>query len=627
MLIKALSDYYGVIEKQGKILDDAYSSVGISYLVSLTEDGKVDGIIDCENARQIKKKNRKGEEVIETKKFPRSMILPKRIESTSVNAYIVDHRPAYIFGLTCKNEALTEDSPNDKTRKSHADFVRKNEEFFRDMKEPICRAFYRFVTEWEPEKETGNEKLAAVSKAFNMAGFAFCLSGHPEILLHESAEVKSLWKEKYKKETEMTLSTMKVGFCQVEGKMLPIPEKHDGIKNTGGSKAFPKIVSRKNPSEQSYGQERSVGSGISDVAMKRYTKALGYLLSDRLHTSRVDDLIIVHWAASGNDMCDAGFMAKAGMETWESRSLLTESTEGTKADDIDNSIGTAMRGASQGVRRVNTDAIVNTLGDETFYVVGLKLNDARISVQFVCKDRFGEIIKNVEAHQNDIRMDENSRDVSIEEIKNQTVSPKVKDKKASTLLMGETLKSILNGTGYPSALYTTVLRRIQTDKDVKPRDEYVRIGILKGYINRKNRILGREETITMAMDEGNTRPPYLCGRLFAVLENIQYQASDTKLNKTIKDTYFSMASRTPGRCFPKLIDLSNHHISKKKLTAAEAERNNILNMFGQNGDYSFPQRLSVEEQGEFIIGYAQQKAAIFERIAKAKQNAEEKADT
>jgi hypothetical protein len=50
-------------------------------------------------------------------------------------------------------------------------------------------------------------------------------------------------------------------------------------------------------------------------------------------------------------------------------------------------------------------------------------------------------------------------------------------------------------------------------------------------------------------------------------------------------------------------------------------------MFGQNGDYSFPQRLSVEEQGEFIIGYAQQKAAIFERIAKAKQDAEEKADT
>ena len=134
MLIKALSDYYGVIEKQGKILDDAYSSVGISYLVSLTEDGKMDGIIDCEDARQIKKKNKKGEEVIETKKFPRSMILPKRIESTSVNAYIVDHRPAYIFGLTCKNEALTEDSSNDKTRKSHADFVRKNEEFFRDMR-------------------------------------------------------------------------------------------------------------------------------------------------------------------------------------------------------------------------------------------------------------------------------------------------------------------------------------------------------------------------------------------------------------------------------------------------------------------------------------------------------------
>lgn len=122
----------------------------------------------------------------------------------------------------------------------------------------------------------------------------------------------------------------------------------------------------------------------------------------------------------------------------------------------------------------------------------------------------------------------------------------------------------------------------------------------------------------MALDTGNTSPPYLCGRLFAVLESIQRQASDVKLNRTIRDAYFDRTSKTPGRYLPKLIALSNHHVDKKNLAAAEAERNGILELFGADGNYNFPQKLSYIEQGEFIIGYAQQKNANIERAKQAK---------
>ena len=48
MLIKALCDYYDVLSKAGQVLPDGYSKVKIHYLISLTEDGKIDEIIDCQ---------------------------------------------------------------------------------------------------------------------------------------------------------------------------------------------------------------------------------------------------------------------------------------------------------------------------------------------------------------------------------------------------------------------------------------------------------------------------------------------------------------------------------------------------------------------------------------------------
>ena len=54
MLIKALCDYYDVLSKAGQVLPDGYSKVKIHYLISLTEDGKIDEIIDCQEIEEAK---------------------------------------------------------------------------------------------------------------------------------------------------------------------------------------------------------------------------------------------------------------------------------------------------------------------------------------------------------------------------------------------------------------------------------------------------------------------------------------------------------------------------------------------------------------------------------------------
>ena len=107
----------------------------------------------------------------------------------------------------------------------------------------------------------------------------------------------------------------------------------------------------------------------------------------------------------------------------------------------------------------------------------------------------------------------------------------------------------------------------------------------------------------MALDLENTNQAYLCGRMFAVLEKLQQDASKNLLNRTIKDSYFSSASSKPAIIFPKLLRLAQTHIPKAKYgNYWNSTIGEITNKLGGE----FPDFLSLTDQGKFIIGYYQQ---------------------
>lgn len=58
MLIKALSDYYDILASKGEITPDGFSKVKIHYKVALTEDGKIDKIIDFRKEGPYKNRKR-----------------------------------------------------------------------------------------------------------------------------------------------------------------------------------------------------------------------------------------------------------------------------------------------------------------------------------------------------------------------------------------------------------------------------------------------------------------------------------------------------------------------------------------------------------------------------------------
>ena len=110
----------------------------------------------------------------------------------------------------------------------------------------------------------------------------------------------------------------------------------------------------------------------------------------------------------------------------------------------------------------------------------------------------------------------------------------------------------------------------------------------------------------MGLNEECSDAAYVLGRLFSVLESIQREANP-EIKSTIRDRYFNSACATPVSIFPILMKLKNSHIKKlerDKAGAKEDYEEMITNLMGKLSDY--PKRLSLEEQGQFILGYYHQ---------------------
>ena len=115
----------------------------------------------------------------------------------------------------------------------------------------------------------------------------------------------------------------------------------------------------------------------------------------------------------------------------------------------------------------------------------------------------------------------------------------------------------------------------------------------------------------MSLDTDNTNTGYRLGRLFAVLEKIQEEASPG-INATIRDRFYSSASSTPVTVFSHLLKLKNHHIAKLENKGRAV---NFEKLVGEIIDdiKDFPAHLSLDDQGRFAVGYYHQRQDFFKK--------------
>src|SRR5262249_30768288 len=136
--------------------------------------------------------------------------------------------------------------------------------------------------------------------------------------------------------------------------------------------------------------------------------------------------------------------------------------------------------------------------------------------------------------------------------------------------------------------------------------------------------------MTAELDAGQEHPAYLCGRLLAVYESLQYSAQGD-VNQTVADRYYSLASTYPALAFPKLEPLSQKHLRKLRRdnpgasTNIQKEIDRLHLELEQKSGFRFPEGLDLKDQGRFALGYHHQRAHQFEQ-ARMRKNQPAKPD-
>jgi CRISPR-associated protein Csd1 len=170
------------------------------------------------------------------------------------------------------------------------------------------------------------------------------------------------------------------------------------------------------------------------------------------------------------------------------------------------------------------------------------------------------------------------------------------------------LLAALKGIRPPAHLLSHLLQRIRADRRVDlPRAALLRLLLIRSADAPK------ERNYMTGLDPDLASPPYQCGRLFAVLEDIQRAALGPDVNATIADKYLPAATATPLAILTMLRKNAQGHLKRLRRTNAGAYfalNSHLDEVLGRLGPESgFPATLPLRAQAEFILGYHHQRAA------------------
>jgi CRISPR-associated protein Csd1 len=177
----------------------------------------------------------------------------------------------------------------------------------------------------------------------------------------------------------------------------------------------------------------------------------------------------------------------------------------------------------------------------------------------------------------------------------------------------------LKNTSLPLWMLTKALQRARLDKYGVTAE---RAALIKLILNRNNK--GGDFMITGKMEEDRKPAAYVCGQIFAKLESIQYAALGDR-NAGIRERYFTYAMTSPSAAFGRLFNLNSKHFTKLKsdkpglAVTLDKELQELCKDIDIN---QFGTTFTLEEQGQFAIGYYHQRQKQFSSSAKNKTEEE-----
>jgi len=562
MILQKLYEYYnrlGTLPPSGSELKE------IEFVIIIDSDG---------NFKRFESKR------IDKKKCA-SFIVPKGVGRTSApKANALWDNGKYVLGLETEHKkcndlfienlkSIAKDNPSDVSIRAVLSFYNK------PLADRICQ-FER-------------DSLYIIVKENMGSNFTFQLEGDDCLVAEKLYLIK--------KEDNISKDSQR-GVCLVTGQHGNLARLTTATPIPGNSPAAALVGMQVNSGYDSYGKSQAYNAPILQDVEFRYTSALKSLLGkDSRNKFKVGDRVFLFWGAGNNELVN-----KIEDSFWNFSNLDLE-----KKDNPNEKIGKI----EKLYKSIWSGQIQTTL-DDKFHILGLAPNTGRIAVvsweDLTLKEFSGRLLQHFSDMEiADIRKPDKRKPYSglYTMLSNITISGKSSDSPA--YLIEAIMKAIVSGSCYPFPLYTIALERIQNTIREQPIT-IGRVSILKAYINRYTRFNKNSKKLEIMLDKTNDNPGYVCGRLTAVMEQIQSSANG---GDSIRSTFMTSASTTPTSVFPAMLALSNHHLEKLSTGSKiyyEKLKQEIISLLPATG---FPARLNLLDQGRFFVGYYHQKHDLF----------------
>lgn len=576
MILQTLTEYY---ERKSNEADSSIPEFGwefkeISFVLVLNENGI---LLNIEDFREIEGKESRGKMF----KVPIAEIRTGK----NYKANTLWDNPSYIFGLGKSG------------KEKRINFLEKNKRLFNEIRSvaPIIK----FLEDLDLEKIVHFDNWNEIEKSEKIPYISFKISNR-EGLVFEYPEVKEAINSEYVDR----FSTSPEGICLVTGKRTRIKELHKEIKGVvGASTSGAKLVSynwdsaRSFQSDESEALIKTLNCSVGIKAEFAYTTALNTLLSkdSKQKFSFSDSMTIIFWSQKPTEV-EKYF---SGIFDYQ------------EDDNPDRE--------TEKVRRTFTSVYTSKKADYEsslkFYLLGLGSSNSRIIIRLWQVSTVEEINKIVLQYFEDfsIATDKSKQKFySINEVvRNISWINKQKNKEEiDANLLTALLMSVFNRTKYPETLIQATMRRILNDGN-GTRVNSVRAATLRAYLNSYYRLYQGQKVmeIGLKLDENRQSIGYELGRLFAALEYVQKKASP-ELNSTITEKFYSSACSTPVYVFPTLLRLKSYHMAKIEEQNTKIYLDNVIGAI-MDKVHAFPNRLDINEQGMFSIGYYHQRTFFY----------------
>ena len=573
MILQALVNHYENLAEQGNVDREGWCKAKVSYAVNLSKGGEILGILS------LKTEEERGKKKVW---IPQQIKVPEMVtRSSGVSANFLCDNSKYILGIDAGGTNQRVFDCFEAAKEKHLSLLS-------GIEGQMAQAVRSFFETWDPEKAPECNAIRKMWEEITDGGnLIFCMGIN-------YAQDDPLIQDAWEKARNASSEDGQTGICLVTGKEAQISRIHKTIKGVPGAQSSgAALVSFNAPAFESYGKEQSYNAPVGRFAEFAYTTALNYLLNQREYTFQLGDSMIVFWAESAEEEYQAAFFGAADPKP-------------DNQEEIKGMFENLKMGRPVRVRDITLNP------EQRFYILSLAPNAARLSVRFFYQDSFGNILKNLSAHYERMSVVRPSwadkEYMGVRDMLSETVNQNSKDKTPVPNMAAFVLQAILSGARYPASLYTDVLIRIRAEQG---NITWGRAGIIKAYLMRNANWKKGENY--MGLNEESRETAYVLGRLFSVLESIQMDANPG-IKATIRDRYFNSACATAASIFPVLVKLKNSHMKKLEREKGSSKiyyEKLLTELMGKLDEY--PKRLSLEEQGKFILGYYHQVQKKYEK--------------